>query len=436
MLDRLDSIIIRILLVIIILFVFSIPSVLYADTHKFWVDTSHWESVPTEWIEEGRYETVSGRRWVDTSYTVSQGNWQNYTENVWVSEGHYEYGDRVWVSDGYWDVTEYDVWVSEGHWETGRYYYWDWVSCNKTFYDGCTEWGWGYYSFVAKPKGNVDYVRGGVAYRCHKFVIDYRPHYGGQSYCVKYEAYLQKVISSYSYTYWVDTSHWGIGRYYDWIDTSHWMYNRVWVDTSHWETVSGRRWVDTSYTVYQGYWQNFTENVWIDTSHWEHKDVWIEDGYYISPLHGGLVIEKSPEYIFTKWHKDDKNMACSMELSIKWEVDNSNLLEDEKEKEIAHLYIYEDVHRFNDKGVDRVIIFDEDVPPSAEGSIDTSTEFEYSGNENSMLYIYLFAQNGESAYINFSNPINGFRSINLNLGDSSSDADRWLGGITYEKFEF
>ena len=83
-----------------------------------------------------------------------------------------------------------------------------------------------------------------------------------------------------------------------------------------------------------------------------------------------------------------------------------------------------------------LIIFDGDISPSAEGSINTYTKFEYSGNENSMLCVYLFAQDGESAYVNFSNPINGFRSINLNPEDSSIDADRWLGGITYEKFEF
>jgi len=284
--------------------------------------------------------------------------------------------------------------------------------------------------------GIFQFPNGGVTYKCRKSYIDYRPHYGGQIYAIKYECFSKKVRASYPYTYWVDTSHWETRRRYDWIDTSHWEYNRVWIDTSHWETRSSRKWIDTSYTVSQGYWEDYVDTIWVDTSHWKYEDVWIEDGFLTTPLHGELIIEKSPEYVFTKWHNDNKNMECCMELIIKWKVDNNDLSEGEEEKKIAHLYIYEDVYRFNDKGMDRVIIFDGDISPSAEGSINTYTKFEYSGNENSMLYVYLFAQDGESAYVNFSNPVNGFRSINLNPEDSSIDADRWLGGITYEKFEF
>ncbi|MFZ3085668.1 MAG: hypothetical protein WA097_03360, partial [Candidatus Hydromicrobium sp.] len=180
----------------------------------------------------------------------------------------------------------------------------------------------------------------------------------------------------------------------------------------------------------------------VDTSHWEtsgywkDKDVWVEDGFYTSPLHGEVIVEKSPRYIFTRWHKDQNNEECSMELNVSWKVDNSNLSEGEEEKEIVRIYIYQDICRFNNKGVEKVTIFNGNVTPSVEGNISTITKFDYSGTEESILHIYLYAQNGESAHIYFSNPINGFRSINLMSEGSNSDANTWLGGNNYVKFEF
>jgi len=260
------------------LFSFSFPSNVFADTHRFWVDTSHWESVPTEWVEEGHYETVSGRRWVDTSYTVHQGHWQDYTENVWVSEGHWEYGDRVWIEDGYWEVTDYNVWVSEGYWETTHYTYWKPVNCVfETKPSPC----YAYIPFFVNVyTGKVTIYRGGNIYHAKRYTIgsclssgfSVMPH-------ILYTCY-EKKVNGIRRT-WVDTSHYEKRRRYDWIDTSHWEYNHVWVDTSHWETVSGRRWVDTSYTVNQGYWKDYTENVWVDTSHWEYEDVWVEEGFWV-----------------------------------------------------------------------------------------------------------------------------------------------------------
>jgi hypothetical protein len=435
----LNKFIIQILIIftlVTILSIFLFPSLLNADDHKVWVDTSHWEYVPTEWVKEGHWETVSGRRWVDTSYTVHQGYWQNYTENVWVDTSHWEYGDKIWVDNGYWKVTDYKVWVAEGHLETRYRYVNKWVPCNKIFYYGTDSYGWSVYSGFSKYIGRFEGTINGNKYKYKKLVIDYRPIYGGRVYAIKYECYevLKSVLESYRV--WVDTSHWETQRRYEWVDTSHWEYKRVWVTEGHWETVSGRRWVDTSYTVHQGYWQNYTENVWVDTSHWEYENKWVEDGFYTSPLHGELIVEKDPEYVFTKWHEDKYNNECSMNLGISWKVDNSNLSEGEEEKKIVRLYIYEDVCRFNDKGLEKVIIFNGNVSPAIEGNIDTVTKFEYSGSEESLIHIYLFAQNGESAHIYFSNPINGFRSINLMPEGSSTNANVWLGGISHERFEF
>jgi hypothetical protein len=236
------------------------------------------------------------------------------------------------------------------------------------------------------------------------------------------------VSSGYTAYYWVDTSH------NVWVSSGYWA--SKWVDTSHWETVTNKRWVDTSYTVTQGYWEYYTEKVWVDTSHYEYKAVWVEDGFYTSPLHGEVIVEKSPRYIFTRWHKNQNNEECSMELNVSWKVDNSNLSEGEEEKEIVRIYIYQDICRFNNKGIEKVTIFNGNVTPSVEGSINTITKFDYSGNEESILHIYLYAQNGESAHIYFSNPINGFRSINLMSEGSNSDANTWLGGNNYGKFEF
>ncbi|GAH14297.1 unnamed protein product, partial [marine sediment metagenome] len=64
------------------------------------------------------------------------------------------------------------------------------------------------------------------------------------------------------------------------------------------------------------------------------------------------------------------------------------------------------------------------------------TKFEHSGSEDSILHIYLYGENGESAHIFFDNPINGYRSINIGLEGSSSDANTWLGGNSYGTIQF
>jgi hypothetical protein len=175
---------------------------------------------------------------------------------------------------------------------------------------------------------------------------------------------------------------------------------------------------------------------WVDTSHFEYQTVWVEDGFYAAPLHGELVIEKSPRYIFTKWHENENGEECHMDLKLSWVVDNSGLLAGEEEKEIVRVYVYQDVVRFRNRGTEKVDIIDVNIAPSKEGSIETEVYYDHAGSEESMVHVYLYARNGESAHIYFNNPVNGYRSINLGSDGSDSDAVSWLGGQYFGKIEF
>ena len=431
-----------------------------------WVNTSHWETRPYNvWVNSG-YTTYY---WVDTShnvwvssgyvtyYWVDTSHWETRYKDVWVSSGYWQtYREAYWVDTSHWE--DQKVWV-EGHYETRYKYVEDWQPCNVIFVDQLME---------SEPKNVIlskwrkdgnpyEGTINGKMYRYYIFYYDVLP--GNNLFSLetiahpwvtfKIEKRCFEVLNwkEESYSVWVPGD-WKK----EWVNTSHWVKSgywqsysyKTWVDTSylksegHWETK--KEWVDTSYTVSQGYWE--TKKEWVDTSHWEtsgywkDKDVWVEDGFYVSPLHGEVIVEKSPRYIFTRWHKDQNNEECSMKLNVSWKVDNSNLFEGEEEKEIVRIYIYQDIYRYDNKGIEKVTIFNGNVTPSVEGSINTITKFDYSGNEESILHIYLYAQNGESAYIYFNNPINGFRSINLSSEGSSSDANTWLGGNNYVKFEF
>ncbi|MHB1442689.1 MAG: hypothetical protein ACYCXO_08060, partial [Candidatus Humimicrobiaceae bacterium] len=216
----------------------------------------------------------------------------------------------------------------------------------------------------------------------------------------------------------------------------------VWKDTSfylsegHWETRTGSHWIDTSYTVSQGYWENYTTYTWVDTSYNETKKVWITSGYFADPMHGRIIVEKYPKYVFTKWHKDSSGEEASMTLTITWEIDNSEIVLEADKRKINRIYIYEDVARYNDDGTDKVIIYDGTVTAAEEGSMDVDVKFDYAGSEESLLHVYLYAENGEVGHISFMNPINGFRSINIEQGGTGTNPDVWLGGIVYEIFEF
>ncbi len=416
-LGKLVKIELSILLIILILFMS--PKELFCEDwlkigtstgERTWIDTSHWENKEV-WVADGYFREVSKKEWVDTSYTVSQGYWKTEEYRIWIT------------SSTLVPYTDYR-WIDTSHMESRYRYVKKWVPVNLTIYVGISSYGWGVYSFAAKPKGSVTIKYNGNRYRARKWVIDYRPSRGGRVYAKKYSCYEKEVQVKEYYNVWVSSGYW----------QSYTAYKSV--DTSHWETRIRRVWVDASYVVPSGYWRYYTQKEWVDTSHYEFRAIWVVDGFYTKPLHGEVTVEKDPAYIFTKWHKDQNNEECSMELNVSWEIDNSDLPEGEEEKEIVRIYIYQDVHRFNNKGIERVTIFNGNVSPSADGSVNTITKFDYSGSEESVLHIYLYAQNGESAHIYFDNPINGFRSINLMPEGSNSAANTWLGGNSYGKVEF
>ena len=381
-----------------------------SEGEETWIDASHWENKKV-WVEGGYFKETLKKEWVNTTYTVNNGYWK--TE---------EY--RVWVNSS--TVMPYSAyrWIDTSHWERRSREVRKWIPASLIIYIGTSSYGWRVYSFAAKPRGSVTIIYRGIKYHARKWVIDYRPAYGGRIKATKYLCYQKEVTGREYYNTWVSSGYW----------QSYTAYRTI--DTSHWETRTRNAWVNTSHDESYGYWNYYTQKEWIDSSYYEYKPVWVEDGFYTSSIHGEVSVQKDPKYIFTKWHKDSNGEECHMSLKISWEIDNSLVLEGEEEKEIVRVHVYEDILRFDDKGTERVLIFNSNVTPSQAGSIETVTKFDYSGSEDSMVHIYLYSQNDERAHIYFSNPINGFRSINLGDGGSSSDANKWLGGNSYGKIKF
>ncbi len=380
------------------------------NEEKIWNDTSHWEKKKI-WIQDGYYTNVGKKEWIDTTKTVNQGYWRTEEYNVWIeSSARIPYVARRWVSTS--------------HWEQRYRYITTWVSANLTIYVGTSSYGWSVYSFASKRAADCIINYGGNRYKAHKRIIDYRPIYGGRVYAIRYVCYQKEARVRQYYNVWVSS-----GFYQPYV-----AYRTI--NTSHWETRTRQIWVDASYNIQSGYWHYYTERKWVDTSHFEYQTVWVEGGFYTSPLHGELVVEKSPRYIFTKWHEDENGEGCHMDLKLSWVVDNSVLLVGEEEKEIVRIYVYQDVIRFKNRGTERVDILDENIAPSKNGSIETEVYYDHSGSEESMVHIYLYAQNGEGTHIYFSNPVNGYKSINLGSGGSNSDAVSWLGGQYFGKIEF
>ena len=123
-------------------------------------------------------------------------------------------------------------------------------------------------------------------------------------------------------------------------------------------------------------------------------------------------------------------------MKITWKIDNSKIVSEADKRKINKVYVYEDVARYNEKGIEKVILFDGSVQSAEEGSLSTDARFEHSGMQESILHIYLYAESKEVGHVSFENPINGFRSININRSGSDPSPDLWLGGITYKVFEF
>jgi len=175
----------------------------------------------------------------------------------------------------------------------------------------------------------VSQLGGGETYKAKVLVMV--NHSDGKIYAIKHKCY--EVLNGYkeeAYSVWVPPDwkkEWVVKRYL--VPDGYWKYipYKVWVDDkSFWveeKTYENQKmWVD-------GYYENSQE--WVP-GYYENQEVWV-DGFYTSPLHGEVIVEKSPRYIFTRWHKDQNNEECNMELNVSWKVDNSNLSEGGEEKE-------------------------------------------------------------------------------------------------------
>jgi len=399
------------------------------NDNEVWIDTSHWEYKKVlvndgywgkynakRWVDQSYYVTQTKKVWVDTSYRVNQGYWK--TENY-----------RVWVESGYTHYYQAKRWVDTSHYETRYRTITKWVPVNLIIYSGCTSYGWNVYSFASKYAGSVTISYKGSKYLAYKYVIDYRPIYGGRVYAIKYHCYKKETKKVEPYRVWVNSGYWET-----YIDHYH-------VDTSHWETRTRTAWVDTSYTVNQGnweykpvkvlvkdgYWEDYVDYRWVDTSYYEYQKVWVKDGYYAEPLHGKLVVHKEPKYVFTRWHKDQNEREAKMDIDIDWEVENG---------EINKVYVYQDVNRYNNKGIERIDIYNKNINPSSHGSISATVKFDYAGDQESKIHVFLYGTNDDVAHIYFSNPVNGYRSINLSSDGTESNPDQWLGGNNFGEIKF
>jgi len=426
---------------------------IFADEGLVWIDTSHWE-IQNQLKENGYWKEKQEKRWKDTSYSVNQGYWSSEDYYIWIDTSH-------WKKNGYWKNEIYKEWVGSGYYKTENYY--EWIRSGYTVYEWIRSGYYQNYSYLV-------WVESGYLQRNIKkvWVTEYDPGWGiNRQYPVVGSAG-HATLKEYVYYTWINTSHWETRYGIRWIDTSHWenkyidtshwelrtktywvdtsrwenRARQIWIDTSYfvssgyWEKRTGRHWIDTSYMVSQGYWETYTSYEWVDTSYYVTDKVWITSGYYATPMHGKIIVEKSPKYVFTKWHVDEEGKQSSMDLKITWEINNVDTQDNEQFKKINKVYVFEEVVRYSNKGIEKVNIFQEDVLPSAKGSIFTTTMFDYGGNEESTLYIYVYSENGEVGYVSFPNPVNSFRSINLYNQTIADNENIWLGGITYETFEF
>jgi len=408
-----------IFLSVFVILSFTYPGTLYCDNwlkadlqenNLVWIDTSHWET-KSIYVSDGYYKNIEKKRWVDTSHTVSQGYWKT---------GEY----RVWVESSSVVPYTYNRYVDTSHWETITSY----AEVQKpVFFSvifGTDSYGWSVYSFASKAKGMKQVIYKGEKYLVNVFVIDYRPARGGQVYAVKYVFIIKFVEEKRVSTKWVSSGYWQTYTAYKTVDTS------------HWETGTGRHWVDTSYTVNSGYWEEYTERQWVDTGHYSESRVWVNSGHYGQPLHGKVTVNKSPEYIFTRWHRDSGGKDCGMDLEVSWEIDNSMLAEGEPEKKISRVYIYQETVRYKERGIVKTVLENKQVGPSALGEVKTFSSFDYAGSQDSILHIYLYALSGEVVHVYFSNPVNGFRSINIDYSGTSSGPEDFLGGDCYGEVIF
>jgi hypothetical protein len=90
---------------------------------------------------------------VDTSYLLSQGYWEDYTETAWIDTSHWEYED-TWVEEGHWVETDINLETRVLHtlqWDKNRISY----NLSKT---GTTDSPRGYEIFFNGEKFSIQLI--------------------------------------------------------------------------------------------------------------------------------------------------------------------------------------------------------------------------------------------------------------------------------------
>lgn len=175
-----------------------------------------------------------------------------------------------------------------------------------------------------------------------------------------------------------------------------------------------------TYIPESDWYSGFTEGIWYEDYYVITKSddeipisqvaEWVPE--YLKPSSGNITIEKYPTYIFTKWHKNDNDTPCGMDLKISWESSN----ELDEFKGIKYMYVKMVVVRYQEMG--------EDIYDIYEGPVDSSGlmkspfdfdrfEYEHAGNEESALYILALTDELSVISLKAPIPINGYFGINI-----------------------
>ncbi len=303
--------------------------------------------------------TAYAGEWVTTA-TQSQN---------WVDTSHWE-DTTEWVDTSHWETHMEDVWVESGYWNWVSDYYWTY-SLKLLRSD--------IYVVYVSTEGQLGwpYVResGDRVYTFDVVYIFEAP--------ARYRAEVNAAI-------------------YEKVWYQEWYSTPVWVDTSHWEQQQ--------------------RSVWIESGNWESRKKWVESGYWAEPLHGTITVQKTPSYVFTKWHwltPDGMwhayiNERAHVRIIVSWNA----------EKPVDRTSHYAELARSDDLGsIDRITIASHDfLDGEMTGEMNTVTEYEHAGTAKHTFEFH--AVDGSVAKICFEIPVNGFNGANVdeNMIDQAESA--------------
>lgn len=299
---------------------------------------------------------------------VNAGEWlkTDSQSQTWVDTSHWE-DVLEWVDTSHWETRSEEVWVESG--------YWDWVS----------DYYWAYTLTLIRTDSGIEYVssEGQIGWSYNREAAN-RIYVFNVQYIYESPGRWRAVWDAQIYE-----KNW----YMEWYSKPYW------VDTSHWELQE--------------------KPVWVSSGNWETRKKWVESGYWAEPLHGTITVQKTPSFVFTKWHwlTQDGNWhsyideRAHVRITISWTC----------EKPVDGTSHYAEVTRNDDLGsVDRILIATHVFPDGeASGEMQTVTEYEHAGNAKHTFELH--ALDGSVTKVYFEIPVNGFNGVNT--GENSIDSD-------------